>query len=53
MSDYVEIKLARALGRAIEIELSKGNLLPSEVLMAYEELLYYWQQQIEDEKNKW
>lgn len=48
MCDYREIKLGRSLGRAIETELSKGSLLPAEILIAYEELLYYWQQQIEN-----
>lgn len=44
-----EIRLARALGRAIETELSKGAELPEEVKVAYMELYAYWQYQINRE----
>jgi hypothetical protein len=46
MFDIEEIRLARALGRVIEEELSKGNKLPDEVLRAYEELYKHWQYQM-------
>lgn len=49
MLDLSEIKLARALGRAIEEEIAKGNKLPDEVLRAYEELYKHWQWQMSRE----
>jgi len=49
MFDIEEIRLARALGRAIEEEIRKGNKLPDEVLRAYEELYRFWQVQMDRE----
>ena len=46
MYDLTEIRLARALGRAIEEEIKKGNKVPDEVLRAYEELYKHWQYQM-------
>ena len=46
MFDIEEIRLGRALGRAIEQEIAKGNKLPDEVLKAYEELYRFWQVQM-------
>ena len=47
--DIEEIRLARALGRAIEEEVAKGSKLPDEVLRAYEELYRHWQYQMTKE----
>ena len=44
-----EIRLARALGRAIEEELRKGSDLPEEVKRAYLELCAHWQMQMNRE----
>lgn len=49
MLDVSEVRLARALGRAIDAELQKGTQLPEEVLKAYNELLAYWQFQMSRE----
>jgi hypothetical protein len=49
MFDIEEIRLARALGRAIEEEIRKDNKLPDEVLRAYEELYRFWQVQMDRE----
>ena len=49
MINIEEIRLARALGRAIEEEIRKGNKLPDEILKAYEELYKHWQIQMEKE----
>ena len=49
MFDIEEIRLARALGRAIEEEVAKGTKLPDEVLRAYEELYRHWQYQMTKE----
>ena len=49
MFDIEEIRLARALGRAIEAEIAKGSKLPDEVLKAYEELYRFWQVQMAKE----
>ena len=47
--DIEEIRLGRALGRAIEEEIRKGNKLPDDVLKAYEELYRFWQVQMAKE----
>jgi len=47
--DIEEIRLGRALGRAIEAEIAKGSKLPDEVLRAYEELYRHWQYQMTKE----
>jgi hypothetical protein len=47
--DIEEIRLSRALGRAIEEEVAKGTKLPDEVLRAYEELYRHWQYQMTKE----
>jgi hypothetical protein len=47
--DIEEIRLGRALGRAIEAEIAKGNKLPDEVLKAYEKLYRFWQVQMAKE----
>ena len=49
MFDIEEIRLGRALGRAIEQEIAKGSKLPDEVLKAYEELYRFWQVQMAKE----
>jgi len=49
MFDIEEIRLGRALGRAIETEITKGSKLPDEVLKAYEELYRFWQVQMTKE----
>jgi hypothetical protein len=49
MFDIEEIRLGRALGRAIEAEITKGSKLPDEVLKAYEELYRFWQVQMTKE----
>lgn len=49
MYDIEEIRLARALGRAIEEELRKGSKVPDEILKAYEELYKHWQWQMSRE----
>ena len=49
MFDIEEIRLARALGRAIEEEVSKGTKLPDAVLKAYEDLYKFWQYQMAKE----
>ena len=46
MFDIEEIRLARALGRAIEEEIGKGTKLPDAVLKAYEDLYKFWQIQM-------
>jgi hypothetical protein len=46
MYDLEELRLARALGRAIEAELQKGTELPDEVKRAYLELYAHWQWQM-------
>jgi len=46
MYDLEELRLARALGRAIEAELQKGEQLPDEVKRAYLELYAHWQWQM-------
>ena len=46
MFDIEEIRLARALGRAIEEEVSKGTKLPDAVLKSYEDLYKFWQVQM-------
>ena len=46
MFDIEEIRLARALGRAIEEEIGKGTKLPDAVLKSYEELYRFWQVQM-------
>jgi hypothetical protein len=47
--DIEEIRLGRALGRAIETEIAKGSKLPDEVLKAYEDLYKFWQVQMSRE----
>jgi hypothetical protein len=47
--DIEEIRLGRALGRAIEEEITKGSKLPDEVLRAYEDLYKFWQTQMSRE----
>jgi hypothetical protein len=47
--DIEEIRLGRALGRAIEAEIAKGSKLPDEVLKAYEDLYKFWQVQMSRE----
>jgi hypothetical protein len=49
MYDIEEIRLARALGRVIEEEISKGTKLPDGVLQAYEQLYKHWQVQMDRE----
>ncbi len=49
MYDIEEIRLSRALGRAIEEEITKGSKLPDEVLRAYEDLYKFWQVQMSRE----
>jgi len=49
MYDIEEIRLGRALGRAIEEEIAKGSKLPDEVLRAYEDLYKFWQVQMSRE----
>ena len=44
-----ELRLARALGVAIEAELKAGNPLPEEIMRAYKELYAHWQWQISRE----
>lgn len=44
-----ELRLARALGVAIEAELQAGNPLPEEIMRAYTELYAHWQWQISRE----
>ena len=46
MYDIEEIRLARALGLAIQEELNKGNELPKEIMDAYKQLHIHWQWQI-------
>jgi hypothetical protein len=49
MFDIEEVRLARALGRVIEEEISKGTKLPDGVLRAYEQLYKHWQVQMDRE----
>lgn len=49
MYDIEEIRLARALGRAIDEAFRNGEVLPSEVLSAYAELKKHWDWQIQRE----
>jgi hypothetical protein len=49
MIDLTEIRLARALGRAIDSCISKGDVIPTEILEAYAELHRHWNEQIERE----
>ena len=49
MFDIEEIRLARALGRAIEEELVKGSIIPVEVTTAYLKLYEHWQLQMDRE----
>jgi predicted RecB family endonuclease len=49
MFDIEEIRLARALGRAIEEEIGKGTKLPDAVLKSYEDLYKFWQLQMDRE----
>jgi hypothetical protein len=49
MFDLEEIRLARALGRVIEEEISKGTKLPDALLKSYEDLYKFWQIQMDRE----
>jgi hypothetical protein len=49
MFNIEEIRLARALGIAIEAELLKGTVLPDEIMYAYKKLYDFWQVQINRE----
>lgn len=49
MFDLDEIRLSRALARAIEEELSKGTVLPYEVAKAYNKLYELYQIQMSRE----
>ena len=47
MGDIEEIRLARALGVAIEAELFKGTILPVEIMHPYKKLYLFWQMQMD------
>ena len=49
VGSIIELRLARALGVAIEAELQSGNPLPEEIMRAYKELYAHWQWQISRE----
>jgi hypothetical protein len=49
MIDIEEIRLARALGRVIEGCIDAGDVIPTEILIAYAALHRYWQEQKERE----
>lgn len=49
MIDLIEIRLARALGRAIDESIRAGDIIPTNILEAYAELKRHWSEQIERE----
>ena len=49
MFDIEEIRLARALGRAIDESISSGDVIPTNILEAYAELYKFWQVQMDRE----
>lgn len=49
MIDLQEIRLARALGRAIDECIAVGDVIPTQILEAYAELHKHWNEQIEKE----
>ncbi len=51
IGSFTEIKLSRALARAIEQNLTQyGQVIPHDVMVAYAELRKHYQWQIETEK---
>lgn len=49
MIDLQEIRLARALGLAIDESFRGGDIIPTNILEAYAVLKQYWDLQIERE----
>lgn len=49
MIDLEEIRLARALGVAIDESIKAGDVIPTSILETYAVLNNHWQQQIERE----
>lgn len=49
MYDLTEMRLARALGRAIDECFRAGDIIPTPILEAYAQLNKHWQEQIERE----